>query len=63
MSKPTADKKMVSCVACGRVVIASKNGHPREHAPGTIFDRANPGHRRTNIGYTCDGTFMPGVAP
>jgi hypothetical protein len=58
-----ADKKMVACVACGRVLVASKNGHPRKHAPTTNFDRKNPGRSRTNMGYVCDGTYMPGVEP
>jgi hypothetical protein len=50
----------VACVACGRVVVASKNGHPRRHSP---HHRLEGRAMRVNTGHTCDGTFMPGEAP
>ena len=49
----------VACVACGRVVVASKNGHPRKHR---AFNRLVSRRRNNNIG-TCPGTFEPGEAP
>lgn len=48
---------LTACVACGRVLRASKNGHPRKHSPVIRG-------RRTDYGQgVCDGTFMPGEPP
>lgn len=46
---------MVVCTACGRLVVASKNGHPRRHSPKNRLTN------RTGEG-TCDGTFLTGDA-
>jgi hypothetical protein len=57
------EKRRVACVACGRLIVASKNGHPRRHAP--IDGLRNSGSAPkvyVPLG-TCDGTFLPGVAP
>ena len=48
---------LTACVACGRVVRASKNGHPRKHSPVIRGRRADYGQG------VCDGTFMLGEAP
>ncbi len=47
----------VACVACGRLIVASKNGHPRRHTPK---NRLTPDRR--NLG-TCDGVGMKGDKP
>lgn len=58
--KPKLPK--VACVACGRVIVASKNGHPRRHSPknrlsGSALAKHHVG--RKGLG-TCDGTFLAG---
>lgn len=58
MSAPKLEPKRVVCVACNRVIVASKNGHPRRHSPHT---RLAPGHPLTRG--TCGGTFDPGTDP
>lgn len=55
---PSGDER-VACVACGRLIRPSKNGHPRKHAP-TVGLR---GHFNPNPGEVCAGTFEPGEAP
>jgi hypothetical protein len=52
----TRSKRVVimgTCVACGRVVVLSKNGHPRKHAP---HNRLQGKRRGEGV---CDGTYMP----
>lgn len=57
----TTAKRMVACVACGRVIVASKNGHPRRHSPSNEMNRKL--RSRGNNGGTCDGTFIAGEKP
>jgi hypothetical protein len=46
----------VACVACGRLIVASKNGRPRRHvAKQRLYRRSEHG--------TCPGTFEQGDAP
>lgn len=51
---PTPGGPVVACVACGRVLRASKNGHPRSHSPVVRGNRKYYGQG------VCDGTFFPG---
>jgi hypothetical protein len=53
-------KPMVACAACGRLIVATKDGRPRRHR-GT--NRLVPARRDgTNTG-TCPGTQVRGDAP
>ncbi len=58
-----ASAQKVACVACGRVVHASKNGHPRRHSPTARLRNSGSAAKVRLREGVCDGTFLPGEKP
>lgn len=50
-------KTYVACVACGRLIVTLKNGHPRRHYP---YDGLTPRVTQQNNRGPCDGMNYPG---